>query len=237
VNRFIAIKLQSITLSVDLIDVPYDDLGLSVVRKCYMCDRAGTTREHVPPDAFFPEGHRINLWTVRSCPEHNLGNSKDVEYVFALIVNQLYATGSAHAPSQRKVFRAFDKSEGLFRAVFKGAKLDATHGLVMRFNLPRFKAVMRAIAYGVYHKTSKGHFGGAWRIICPNLSTSKKLYRGIPGNWDRLYAQFQAARFDEMQVPDPEVFRCAIIKQDDESFIFRFIFYNGFTVYAWAVPA
>lgn len=42
--------------------------------------------------------------------------------------------------------------------------------------------------------------GRAWRIICPNLSTSHKLYKGILENWDRLYAQFGAARFDEVQV-------------------------------------
>lgn len=202
-----------------------------------MCDEVGTTREHVPPSTFFPEGYRTNLWTVRSCPEHNLGNSKDVEYVFALIVNQLYAQGAAHSTSQRKIFWAFDKSEGLFSAVFKDAKLHAVHGLVMRFNLPRFKAVMRAIANGVYNKTSKKCFEGNWRIVCPNLSTSRKLYKGIPDNWDRLYAQFRAARFDEMQVPEPDVFRCGLNKQDEENFIYRFVFYNGFTVYAWAIPA
>jgi len=96
---------------------------------------------------------------------------------------------------------------------------------------------MRAIANGVYSKTSKKCFEGNWRIVCPNLSTSRKLYKGIADNWVRLYAQFRAARFNEMQVPEPEVFRCGVNKQDEENFIYRFVFYNGFVVYAWAVPA
>lgn len=202
-----------------------------------MCDDVGTTREHVPPDAFFPDGFRKNLWTVRSCPQHNLGNSKDVEYVFALIVNQLYAEGSAHAPSQEKVFRAFDKSSGLLHAVFKNARLDAIRGMVIRFDLARFNLVMKAVAYGVYNKTTKACFSGVWRIICPNLSTARSFYTGIPDNWDRLYAQFRTLPFVEIRVPEPEVFSCAINKQDQSNFIYRFVFYNGFTVYAWAKPA
>lgn len=205
-----------------------------------MCDEAGTTREHVPPDAFFPEGHRTNLWTVRSCPKHNLGNSKDVEYVFGLIVNQLYATGSAHALSQSKAFRAFNKSNGLFHAVFKNAQPALLKGeptVVFRLDLPRFKLVMSAIAYAVYYKTSGNRFAGDWRIISPNLSTSRSLYKGIPSRWDRLNAMFQSLPFTEIRTPEPEVFKCSVTKQDEGNFIYKFVLYNGFTVYAWAVPA
>lgn len=98
------------------------------MRRCYMCDEAGTTREHAPPKAFFPEGYRTNLWTVRSCSKHNNANSQDVEYVFSLIVNQLYATGSAHTLSQNKAFKAFDESDGLFHAAFKNAQLALVNG-------------------------------------------------------------------------------------------------------------
>ena len=31
---------------------------------CYTCEAEATTREHVPPRAFFPQGFRTNLWTV-----------------------------------------------------------------------------------------------------------------------------------------------------------------------------
>jgi hypothetical protein len=46
---------------------------------CYMCDRDASSREHVPPAAFFPEqkespdgkDYRRNLITVPSCSKHN----------------------------------------------------------------------------------------------------------------------------------------------------------------------
>jgi len=34
------------------------------IPSCYMCERTATTREHVPPKSFFPEGYRTNLVTV-----------------------------------------------------------------------------------------------------------------------------------------------------------------------------
>src|SRR6185437_6074985 len=52
---------------------------------CYACDQPATTREHVPPFSFFPEGHKQNLITVPSCAAHNNANSKDVEYVRNII--------------------------------------------------------------------------------------------------------------------------------------------------------
>ena len=59
---------------------------------CYMCDSAGTSREHAPPTCFFPSAQEIgrdlrrNLITVPSCDRHNSLKSKDDEYLRAVIV-------------------------------------------------------------------------------------------------------------------------------------------------------
>lgn len=39
----------------------------------------------IPPKAFFPEGERDQLLTVRSCPHHNNAKSNDDLYVLAHI--------------------------------------------------------------------------------------------------------------------------------------------------------
>jgi hypothetical protein len=63
--------------------------GKLTMNKCYMCDAAGTTKEHAPPDCFFPKGYRAGLWTVPSCDAHNSRNSKDVEYVRNVITSHI----------------------------------------------------------------------------------------------------------------------------------------------------
>ncbi|QUJ70478.1 hypothetical protein KDD30_20515 (plasmid) [Photobacterium sp. GJ3] len=48
---------------------------------CYFCGEKATSKEHIPPKAFFPKDNRDHLFTVPSCDEHNGDKSKDDEYV------------------------------------------------------------------------------------------------------------------------------------------------------------
>ena len=48
---------------------------------CYFCGKEATSKEHIPPRAFFPKNNRNDLFTVPSCEEHNGAKSKDDEYV------------------------------------------------------------------------------------------------------------------------------------------------------------
>ena len=62
--------------------------------RCYMCDAAATSDEHVPPKCFFPErlqGKR--LLTVPACETHNNANATDVEYVRGILCVQ-YGTNA-----------------------------------------------------------------------------------------------------------------------------------------------
>ena len=54
---------------------------------CYFqgCIAKGTTKEHIPPRSFFPEGEKEQLLTVRSCEKHNNAKSIDDLYVLAQI--------------------------------------------------------------------------------------------------------------------------------------------------------
>ncbi|MFG0677725.1 hypothetical protein [Delftia sp. WSY_7] len=56
-----------------------------VSRRCYYCGELATSREHAPPQSFFPKNFKLNLITVPSCEKHNNSKSKNDEYVFHLI--------------------------------------------------------------------------------------------------------------------------------------------------------
>ena len=55
--------------------------------KCYFqgCVKDWTTKEHIPPKAFFPKDQREQLITVRSCRGHNIEKSGDDLYALAQI--------------------------------------------------------------------------------------------------------------------------------------------------------
>ncbi len=57
-------------------------------KTCYFCGQPKTSREHVPPQSFFPDDAklRVNLITVPSCTEHNQDTSDDDEYIRNIIM-------------------------------------------------------------------------------------------------------------------------------------------------------
>lgn len=68
---------------------------------CYFqgCSDRGTTKEHIPPKAFFPNDQRRQLITVRSCPLHNAEKSQDDLYAMAQIV-----IGASPSNQSREIF-------------------------------------------------------------------------------------------------------------------------------------
>jgi hypothetical protein len=120
--------------------------------ECYQCGRPASGDEHAPPESFFPEGYNSGLTTVPSCPDHNTALSKEVEYVRNALSGQhglnLVAT---------KVFEnaraSYDRSPKLFNRTFSGMRqivMDGEETGAYRIELPRFKKVMKAIAYAMY---------------------------------------------------------------------------------------
>jgi len=64
-----------------------------------MCDLPGTTDEHIPPRAIFPEAkdaegrnYRIDLITVPSCPDHNTAKSDDDEFLMVSLAGIMATT-------------------------------------------------------------------------------------------------------------------------------------------------
>lgn len=206
--------------------------------KCYRCESDGITREHAPPDCFFPTGYRDNLVTVPSCHEHNTRNSKDVEYVRNVIVGYYSTNEVARGHFQNKVKRSFDRSSKLFDRTFKEASpinIDGEKTVIFSLDLQRNKVVMEALAYALCYKDIGKTYTGNWEIFCPQL-ISPNLLQNKRDGWEEVRASFREIPYTEMPTPQPKVFRYGIHKWEDEKLVYVFEFYGGFIVHTLAIP-
>jgi hypothetical protein len=204
---------------------------------CYNCDSAATTREHVPPRGFFPRGFRNNLWTVPSCVTHNLDNSLDVEYARNVIVSHRNAAGTAQQLAQSASFSSFEHSSALFFQTFQNVEFAVVNGertAIFPFDLVRFKTVMEAIAYGLFHmENNNQRYCGAWNVFSPTLLGANDL-SGIPNNWQAFRGLMQQIPFVLKASPEPTVFRYGKHQFDDGiHFAYALEFYGGFHIYVW----
>lgn len=199
---------------------------------CYMCHRAASTREHVPPSSFFPPGKRTNLWRVPSCSVHNLDNSKDVEYVRNVISIQHGTNATAEEVFQVGK-RSFDRSPALFQRTFQdiqGVIVDGDEVGIFSFDLPRVKTVMSTIAHALAYRDFGRDYIGEWRILCATLHSKTPAPK-----WDHFRQMLMAASFEPVATPEPEVFAYGIHGMHPIGFIYRLVFYQAFIVFAWPV--
>ncbi len=203
---------------------------------CYTCEAEATTREHVPPRAFFPQGFRTNLWTVPSCEVHNLDNSLDVEYVRNVIVSHRNVAGTAQELAQSVAFRSFERRSALFFRVFDGAEFVVVNGepaAIFRFDLQRFKQVMEAIASGLFYREHDQSYAGQWQVFSPTLLGANDL-AGVPDNWQAFRNLMGRIRFALRAAPEPTVFRYGVHRfEDGVHLAYALEFYGGFHVYVW----
>ncbi|WP_156374498.1 hypothetical protein [Pseudorhodoferax sp. Leaf274] len=90
--------------------------------RCYACDQAATSREHVPPRGLFPtieeargENLRKELITVPSCDLHNSEKSGDDEYLRLVLVQTFTSGRHAKNVAAGRVARAILRRPALQR--------------------------------------------------------------------------------------------------------------------------
>lgn len=201
-----------------------------MIQTCYTCGAQGSTREHVPPLSFFPPGFRKDLWTVRACAEHNIANSKDVEYVRNLIVTNTASKNVARSLVHGVALRSFERSPALLSQTFLGKEVPATHEgtIACPVSLSRFERVMKAIAMGIYFKEMFIRFAAVWEVFIPSIMGTDMA----DGNDAHVQTFVSALPFQNVRTPHPSVFRygrnCLEI-----NIAYRFEFYEGFCVYVY----
>lgn len=207
--------------------------------KCYICNKEATTREHAPPESFFPKGHRENLITVPSCEKHNTSNSKDVEYVRNIIVSPIQTNNLAREHFQKKVIGSYKRSRKLFDRTFKNSKTIIVNGResrVVHIDLERFNLVMSAISYAIYFHDYNQRLYGGWEVFSTDLMFYDKTSNNLGDHWNELRSIISKTKFKESKVFQPEVFKYGVIKENQHKIIYEFVFYGGFKVYSVSIP-
>ena len=139
------------------------------MKTCYMCDNLATSREHVPPECFFPEqkdlnaDYRRNLITVPACDVHNLRKSRDDEYMLGVVAFHWRNNQVAHQQSTTKIKRALKRKRGYFSLYFGEGKnqlllLEDKKLVTGPVNIDRLNSSLEKIARGLYYR----HFNRKW---------------------------------------------------------------------------
>ncbi|CAN5670690.1 hypothetical protein BH20ACI4_BH20ACI4_21770 [soil metagenome] len=206
--------------------------------RCYMCNDITTTKEHVPPESFFPVGHRENLITVPSCEKHNNKNSEDVEYV-GFFIHSFINSNMVAGKQFPKVLRAFNRRPNLIDLVYGDQKtinlLNGTNLFTIAVDKPRFRKVIKAIAYGLYFHYFKKPYYGDFIVWATDLTGEIK---SISEELEllKIKSGFTQLNYTSLKMPHPSVFNCRIDQDNPENFIFEFQFYESFQTHLISLP-
>ena len=201
--------------------------------KCYMCKAEATTREHVPPQSFFPKGHRENLVTVPSCVPHNHRQSLDIEYARNVIAG-CYGINALGEQTFEIARRFFDRSAALFHQTFGDFETIEFNGEDtgrFRIDLERMQAVMRPIASATYFKDYGEKYAAEWNVFVTSLK-SMEDFAGQPTQWQQFRNLLATMQFVAKSVPQPEIFTYAVNEMPG-GIAFEFVFYGGFTIHCF----
>ena len=205
-----------------------------MARKCYVCGREATSREHVPPRCFFPDDsrYRQQLITVRSCTEHNEDTSLDDEYVRNVIAMCIGNNSIGFKQFIEKTVKSFEGSIGLMKKTVGTSQTVFTpEGPTRAFKIDRarFNKVMKKIAYGLYFYKFREPWNRDLTVATRNVKTQDMS--------ENDYGLIQWAEANCPPLPsqgkNPKVFQYNIIEsnKNTENTAFRIVFYENFVVW------
>ena len=92
---------------------------------------------------------------------------------------------------------------------------------------------MEALAYGTFFHEYRVTYGGRWEIVIPNLGSIGTAHLGGTDKRAVLFSRLGQLNFVDPDTPQPDVFRCSFFSSPSEGKVaYKFVFYNGFTVFA-----
>jgi hypothetical protein len=223
------------------------------IEVCYACDRAATSREHVPPDCLFPKASatggrdlRRNLIKVPSCNEHNAGKSLDDEYLRLVLSVNICGNEFARRNAETKVARSVLRSDALTQLflsdlpdvdVVDSATGRVHEGTLFPLDRPRLLRCLEAIARGLFLH----HHGYRWldeiRVHCDFLPATDGPARAQDEERRRVLFDAANARFAnaDRHGENPEVFWYQAV-DDGGRFTMRLGFYGSCRVTVVFVP-
>ncbi len=211
-------------------------------KTCYMCAKPAVSVEHVPPKCFFPEkkdlpegvDYRVGLITVPACKEHNIGKSKDDEYLLSLIAAQMGNSPVANDHYSSKILRALKHSAGLKAKLTEGArniKVEGEKLLALKIDRDRFHSGLAKMVRGIYYHSYGQQLLTPVQIHCPqmwdeNIAPDKNVKR-ICDQWGKALAD------QPVQGENPGVFTYQLLQPEGFPLVIaRMVFYSGVEIVA-----
>lgn len=134
---------------------------------CYFqgCGEKGTTKEHIPPRSFFPDGEKEQLLTVRSCKKHNNEKSTDDLYVLAQICMNASPSNRAREVFLKKVAPQLDFNNDALRKKLAAGAVQLPGGAVQyKVDVARLDEFFTALSCGIIYKTCKASLPNNYKI-------------------------------------------------------------------------
>jgi len=204
---------------------------------CYACERPGSTVEHCPPKSFFPQGQRVQLLTVRSCPTHNNENSKDVEYVRNVLSTMWGVNTTGEQLFRGKVKRSLDRSPALLKKTFGDLETVLYQGQItgaLTIDTSRVERVFESCARAIHYLETRKKQRN-WAIVTPQLGFRPDAPREATVGWGRVYEMLRSLAFGKKKVANPQVFEYGVSQLEGHHF-YCFLMYQSFLVYALPLP-
>jgi hypothetical protein len=205
-----------------------------MTKSCYACDQPATTREHVPPFSFFPEGHRNNLITVPSCALHNNANAMDVEYTRNVVSLFFGVNDVGERHFLDKAMRSFDHTPALLHTTFSDIRPVKVQGVevgVFTTDVKRVNAVMSTCLTAL-HFEETGEKMGRWEIVLPNMGFTNDTTQEKAGAWRQFLSLFSQMPFQMRVTGSPDVFQYAVADIDGGR-VYSMRFYKAFLVFGF----
>ena len=214
--------------------------------RCYYCGGSATSREHVPPRAFFPEAkdlppgspnYRAGLVTVPSCSRHNSNYSKDDETAAYLTLLWYGSNGLSVHQFTTKAMRAFLRNPKLSKRVIKriGPRVivDGKETAFTSVNIDAAHRVMEKIGRAIYFD----HFGEPFLGRVRSLSHGLLLHDLRPDplalHTATLDGEFE---HEERHGAHHEIFHYQLRSLKDGKYGVRLCFYEGIVFFVLLAP-
>lgn len=216
---------------------------------CYMCEKAATSKEHVPPQCFFPDAKDLpanmnlkkNLITVPSCDEHNTNKSKDDEYLLFCLLLNIANNDTAFTNFKTKITRAMNRNPKPFQ-YFTKEKMpviavdnetgQASKTFMFKIDIARILKSLEQIGKALYFHCYSNKFTGRCIILYDfALLQSKQNDAGLNDFYQNTLKQIKEY-FDKMKHSgeNPEVFKYCL-EEVDHGHILGMRFYGGSNVF------
>ncbi len=210
--------------------------------KCIYCGYEGfITRDHIPPQCFFPEPRPSNLITVPCCKKCHTKWSNDDEYFRAVIVSSINVD---HDSNAQKINQALLRSmknpnkkgfASMIRQSLAEVEVKTPSGIYLgktpaiKVDKKRFDSVAKRILKGLYfyekgHSIPKGYeVHNYFSQFAPDRSLMEILKTG---------------RWSQPKIIGDNIFGyCYAVAEDNANIVvFQSKFYNGLDFYGGVIP-